>query len=106
MSWIEDNLLTPGETILHSVKVSRGELALTSRRLIYVKGGLLGRDVLDINLASIENVTVQQSLFGRLFNRGAITVGSGSGLRDMEIPNVPAPMEFRRQALAAVDALH
>ncbi len=107
MSWVEDNLLAHGETILHQVNCSGGdEAVLTSHRVIFVNKGLIGRDVQDLNLVNVENVAVKQGLLQRLFNRGTVIVGSASGSRDMEIPNVPDPMEFRRQALAAVDSRH
>lgn len=105
MSWVDDNLLVPGEAVLHRTNARGGwEHVVTSHRLIAVKRKLIGRDVFEINLTNVESVTVQRDLFGRLSNQGTIIIGSGSGNRDLELPNVPDPMEFRRQALAAVDA--
>ena len=105
MSWVDDNLLVPGETVLHRSRV-RGsdELVVTSRRLIYVDQRILGREVFEINLSAVENVQVQQGMLQRMLNSGTVLIGSASGNRDFEVQGVKDPMEFRRQALAAVDA--
>ena len=97
-------LASTGETLLHSVILPKGyfkrdEAAITSHRVIYVNKGIIGHDILELSLTSVENVTVKQTLFQRLFNRGTIIVGSASGIRDLEISNVPDPIEFRRQAI-------
>ena len=105
MSWVDDNLLVPGETVLHRTNARGGwEHVVTSRRLIAVRQKLIGRDILEINLTNVESVMVTRDIFGRLSDRGTIIIGSASGNRDLEFPNVPDPMEFRRQALAAIDA--
>lgn len=80
------------------------ERVVTSHRLICVNKGLVGREVLEINLQFIEGLSVDQGIFSRIAGKGTVVVGSGSGARDLELPDVPDPMEFRRQALAAIDA--
>lgn len=105
MSWVGDNLLVPGETMRYEVRARGDEVAITSRRLIYVDQGIFGRDVVEINLANVENVQVRQSLMERFLNTGKVFVGSSSGNRDFEINGVPDPMEFRRQGYAAIDDL-
>ncbi len=129
MSWVDDNLI-PGETVLYRskhkwtlllhwrfiipvfgwigllrsiVSLQRSESVITSRRLIHVDQGLIGREVLEINLSFVEGMSVKQGIWDRISNKGDIAIGSSSGNRDMEFYSVPNPMEFRRQALAAMD---
>ena len=130
MSWVDDNLAT-GETVRHrfkhrwtglihwrflipifgqigllrtAVRIARSEAVVTSHRLIHVDQGLIGREIFEINLAFIEGMAVKQGIFDRIANQGTVAIGSGSGSRDIEFYRVPDPMEFRRQALAAIDA--
>ena len=106
MSWVDDNLLGPRETVLYRTRArGRDELVVTSRRVIYVDQGIFGRDVSEINLTNLESVQVKQSLMGRVFNTGNVLIGSGSGNRDIQITGVRNPLEFRRQAYDACDAL-
>lgn len=92
MSWVEDNLLTRGDTILYQVGYMGGaEAVLTSHRVIFVNRVLAERDIQDLSLVNVVNVVARQGMFQDLFNRGTVIVGSSNGSRDMEIPNVPNP---------------
>lgn len=129
MSWIDDNL-TPGEEVLYRSKhkwtlllqwrflvpvfgwigllrsivgLQRSEAAITTHRLIYLDQGMIGRTVYEINLRFVEGLSVKQGVRDRIANKGDVAIGTGSGNRDMEFYSVPNPMEFRRQALAAID---
>ena len=129
MSWVDENL-APGETVLHRTKPKwtvflhwrflipilgqigllrvlahylGSESVVTSRRLIGVNKDLIGREVLEINLVAIESMQVKQGLFEKIGNEGTVLVGSASGAHDIEFMRVSSPMEFRRQALAAID---
>jgi len=69
------------------------ELAVTDQRVIY-KTGLLARHTLEMNRAKVESVTVDQSLLGRVFGHGTVTVrGIGSAFEP--IPNISDPLTFR-----------
>lgn len=130
MSWVDENLAS-GEMVLHRfrpkgtillhprflipifgwigfartlISMMRSETVVTSHRLIHVDQGLIGREVLEINLHFVEGISVKQGVFDRIGGKGTVTIGSASGNRDIEFYHVPSPMEFRRQALAAIDA--
>ena len=98
-----------GVAILISVPMAVGafvtrhsfELAVTSRRVIARKG-IISRETVEINNSKIESVMVDQSILGRLFDFGTVTV-SGSGGNKAVIPCVDGPIEFRNKALSAVD---
>jgi uncharacterized membrane protein YdbT with pleckstrin-like domain len=115
-SYIESNLLKDErvvyETRLHWIKfVSlRGiltlfisplierlssEFAITNRRVI-IKLGLVSRRTFEMNLSKIESVNVDQSLLGRMFGYGTITIIGTGGTRET-FGDIAAPVEFRRQ---------
>lgn len=69
------------------------ELAITDQRVIY-KTGLLSRHTLEMNCAKVESVTVDQSLLGRIFGHGSVTVrGIGSAFEP--IHTISDPLTFR-----------
>jgi uncharacterized membrane protein YdbT with pleckstrin-like domain len=75
------------------IRRSMTELAVTDQRVIY-KTGLLARHTLEMNRAKVESVAVDQTLLGRLFGYGTVTVrGIGSALEP--IRNISDPLTFR-----------
>ena len=75
------------------------ELAVTDRRVIF-KRGLIRRHTVEMNMDKVESVDVDQSIFGRLFGYGTVTVhGTGGGLEPF--PNIDAPIEFRNHVTGA-----
>ena len=69
------------------------ELAVTDQRVIY-KTGLLARHTLEMNRARVESVTVDQTLVGRIFGYGTVTV-RGVGTAFEPIRNISDPLTFR-----------
>jgi uncharacterized membrane protein YdbT with pleckstrin-like domain len=56
------------------------EVAVTDRRVIY-KTGLIQRHTIEINIDKIESADVDQSILGRIFGFGSITIrGTGEGV--------------------------
>ena len=51
------------------------EIGVTNRRIIY-KTGIVARDVLEIELASIDSIRVRQTFFERISDRGRLVVRS------------------------------
>jgi uncharacterized membrane protein YdbT with pleckstrin-like domain len=75
------------------------ELAVTDRRVIY-KTGLVRRHTVEMNMDKVESVNVDQSLLGRLFGYGTVTVhGTGGGLEPL--PSIASPIAFRNHVTAA-----
>ena len=69
------------------------ELAITSRRVI-AKTGFIQRHTWEINAAKVEGVEVSQSVLGRVFDYGTVTV-KGTGGGTAPIRDVAKPVAFR-----------
>ena len=86
-------LLALSSALRAFIRRATTELAVTDQRVIY-KTGLIARHTLEMNRAKVESVTVDQSLLGRLFGYGTVTVrGIGSALEP--IRNITDPLTFR-----------
>lgn len=71
------------------------EIAVTNMRII-LKRGFIRRHTIEMNMDKVESVDVDQSLLGRLFNYGDVTVrGVGSGFEPLRM--VDDPLTFRSQ---------
>jgi uncharacterized membrane protein YdbT with pleckstrin-like domain len=71
------------------------EFAITNKRII-VKTGLISRKTLEMNLNRIESVTVDQSIAGRIFNFGNISIIGTGGTKET-FKNIKKPLEFRKK---------
>ena len=69
------------------------EIAVTDRRVIH-KTGLVQRDTTEINMAKIESVDVSQSILGRVFGFGTLTI-RGTGETIEALRNIASPLQFR-----------
>jgi uncharacterized membrane protein YdbT with pleckstrin-like domain len=85
------------------VRRSSTELAVTNRRVI-AKFGLIARSTVEMNLAKIESVRVEQTVLGRLFGFGSIIV-TGTGSTMDPIRFIADPIAFRQAIQAATDVL-
>ena len=79
------------------------EFAVTSRRVI-IKVGLLSRKTIELNLSKIESIDVDQSIWGRLFGYGVITVIGTGGTRE-PFRNIADPLGFRKAVNEATEAM-
>ncbi|HEY0262124.1 MAG TPA: PH domain-containing protein [Chitinophagales bacterium] len=70
------------------------EFVITNKRVV-IKQGLISRKTFEMNLSKIESVNVDQSLFGRLFGYGSITIIGTGGTRET-FNDIYKPIEFRR----------
>jgi uncharacterized membrane protein YdbT with pleckstrin-like domain len=70
------------------------ENVITNRRII-IKRGFIARDTFEMNLSKIESVNVDQSVMGRIFNYGSVTIIGTGGTRET-FHNISKPMEFRK----------
>lgn len=71
------------------------EFAVTNKRVI-IKVGLISRHTLEMKLSMVESMNVDQTVWGRLFGYGSITVIGAGGTREQFV-NIANPIEFRRQ---------
>jgi uncharacterized membrane protein YdbT with pleckstrin-like domain len=69
------------------------EIAVTDRRVIY-KTGLIRRHTTEINMDKIESVDVDQSVLGRMFGFGTVTIrGTGEAVEPLR--DIADPIAFR-----------
>jgi uncharacterized membrane protein YdbT with pleckstrin-like domain len=74
------------------------EVAVTDRRIIF-KQGIIRRHTIEMNMNKVESVDVDQSVLGRIFDYGTITVrGTGSTLEPLRM--IESPLEFRSHVIA------
>jgi uncharacterized membrane protein YdbT with pleckstrin-like domain len=83
------------------VRYKTTELAFTNKRVI-AKSGFIRRQTIEINIAKVESIQVQQDILGRLFNYGTLVIG-GAGESQAPIVGISNPMEFRRAFMEAQD---
>ena len=70
------------------------EFAVTNKRVI-IKVGLISRRTLEMNLAKIESVNVNQGILGRILDYGSITVIGTGGTKE-SFRGISQPLEFRK----------
>src|SRR5450631_496505 len=74
------------------------EIAVTDRRII-LKRGFIRRATLEMNLQKVESVDVDQTLLGRLFDFGSVTIrGTGSTFETLSM--IDSPLKLRTTVTA------
>jgi len=74
------------------------EIAITNRRVIF-KWGFIRRHTIEMSLDKVESVDVSQSIIGRIFNYGDVTVrGTGAGFQPLK--GIDDPLQFRTRLTA------
>ena len=100
---IDKILMTIGAIIIlcalyYIIKGGMIEIGVTNHRIIY-KTGIVARDVLEIELASIDSIRVRQTFLERIFDRGRIVVRSVGGAVITTEP-VRHPLQLRGSIMA------
>ncbi len=83
------------------IRYKTTELAFTNKRVI-AKFGFISRNTVEINIAKVESIQVNQGILGRIFNYGTLIV-SGAGNPQAPIPGISNPMGFRRAFMESQD---
>jgi len=83
------------------IQVRSTEIAITNRRVI-AKFGFIRRHTVEINLAKVESLRVEQGFWGRMLNFGTIFIG-GTGTAMAPIPDIADPLVFRRKFMEATN---
>lgn len=79
------------------------EFAVTNRRVI-IKVGLVSRQTLELSLAKVESIGVEQTLVGRMFGFGSIIVIGTGGTRE-RFETIANPLGFRRAVMDASESV-
>lgn len=80
------------------------ELAITNKRVI-AKFGFVSRRTVEINLAKVESIQVDQSVIGRILDFGSLVI-AGAGDAHAPIPHIADPMSFRQKFMEAQEQLN
>ena len=80
--------------LLHMIKLWTTEIAVTTFRFVY-KTGLISRNTKEVSLNKIEEITLNQSVWGRLFGYGSLTL-RGTGVGVIKLPNIDEPIRVRK----------
>jgi len=75
------------------------EFAVTDKRVL-IKTGLIKRHTLETLLNKVENISVEQGLWGRVLDYGTIQV-TGTGSTKETFAMISKPLEFRKQVQGA-----
>ncbi|MEO5510353.1 MAG: PH domain-containing protein [Longimicrobiales bacterium] len=88
--------------IIAYIKGSSTEFVITTRRLI-AKRGIVSRKTIETLLEKVEAVSVEQTLFGRIFNYGTVTVQGTGGTKE-SFAMVSKPLELRKVIHEQIDS--
>ena len=75
------------------VTVRTSELVITDRRVL-IKVGFIQRHTFEMFISKVESVAVFQSMMGRLFDYGTVTI-RGTGGSSESFATIAAPLQFR-----------
>jgi hypothetical protein len=86
----------PGQTFLTRIEQLIDKV--TDRRII-LKRGFIRRHTIEMNMQKVESVDVDQTLIGRLFNYGNVTIhGTGSSFENLRM--IDPPLRLRTTVTA------
>jgi uncharacterized membrane protein YdbT with pleckstrin-like domain len=80
--------------INHLIILWTTEIVVTSYRFV-LKEGLISRKTQEVSLNKIEEIVLQQSVWGRVFGYGRLVL-RGTGVGVIELPNIDDPIEIRK----------
>lgn len=87
----------------HLVHLQTTEIVVTSSRFVF-KTGLVSRASKEVSLNKIEEINLDQSILGRIFGYGHLTL-RGTGVGVIMLPDVDNPVKLRRVIEGAKAAL-
>jgi len=82
------------------MRSASSEFAVTNKRVL-IKVGFISRHSLELLLKQVEGIGVDQTLLGRIFGYGTITVIGTGGTKET-YAMIANPLEFRRQVQGAI----
>lgn len=80
--------------VLAGLRMWTSEFAITDKRVL-AKAGFIRRKTIEIFLAKVESVQLQQSILGRFLDYGTVIV-AGTGASKNSLKNIESPLQFRR----------
>ncbi|MGV6800623.1 MAG: PH domain-containing protein [bacterium] len=94
--WISFLSAFLGSMILlaHMIELWTTEIVVTTYRFVF-KTGLISRDTKEVSLNKLEEISLHQSIWGRIFGYGKLIL-RGTGVGVIELPNIDSPVELRQ----------
>lgn len=89
--------------INHMIVLITTEIVVTTYRFVY-KTGLVARHTQEVSLNKIEEITLEQSIWGRIFGYGKLVL-RGTGVGVITLPDLDNPINLRRLIENAKSAL-
>jgi len=80
--------------LTHLVHLWTTEIIVTTYRFVY-KTGLISRNTQEVSLNKIEEITLHQSVWGRLFGFGKLVM-RGTGVGVIQLPAIDNPIRVRK----------
>ncbi|MEA5128310.1 MAG: PH domain-containing protein [Proteiniphilum sp.] len=77
-----------------------GAMYVVTNKRVILKEGVISRQAVDLLLTKCEGLHIKQSVIGRLFNFGTITVTTGGAISSY--PYIVDPLAFRREINAQI----
>ena len=96
-------VIAAGGAITALVRRWSTEMAVTNRRVL-MKSGFLGRRTVELMLAKVESIGVDQGVLGRMAGYGKVVVRGTGGTHEL-FDRIARPLEFRRQVQEQIDRL-
>ncbi len=87
----------------HLIILITTEIVVTTYRFVY-KTGLISRNTQEVSLNKIEEITLHQSIWGRLLSYGKLVL-RGTGVGVIELPDLDDPIRLRKIIENAKSAL-
>ncbi|MEM9014821.1 MAG: PH domain-containing protein [Pseudomonadota bacterium] len=80
--------------INHLIHLMTTEIVVTTFRFVY-KTGLISRSTQEVSLNKIEEIVLNQSIWGRILGFGQLTL-RGTGVGVITLPDLDNPIELRK----------
>ncbi len=82
-------------SLLSRILIKVGSSYAVANKRVILKTGVISRKAVDLVLAKCEGLHIKQSILGRIFNFGTITVTTGGA--SSSYPYIADPLAFRRE---------
>lgn len=82
-------------SLVQRIMVKIGSEYVVTNKRVVLKTGVVSRKAVDLVLAKCEGLHIKQSVLGRIFGYGTITVTTGGATSSY--PFIAKPLDFRRE---------
>lgn len=86
-----------------AIRYVTSEFAVTTTRVI-IKSGWLNRKTIELQLAKVEGLSIDQLILGRVLDYGTLSVGGTGGTKE-RFKQILAPIAFRVQVQQQIEAV-